>query len=514
MALVSEQIRNAAVEVADSLAVFESSVQAASLPALIDRFDDAGVEGLLRSAAALRAQADAVLSAGAGVVAKRSRRELGFDGLAARGGHRSAEGLLQSITGSSRGEAARQVRVGEAMGEADAATRLAERPDAQTGDQTGSVTGSVTGEDEQAAASEVPPVAPPWYEPITRAVTDGVLTAEGAAAVLRGMGEPSEHCAAEVMRSAAIDLLADVAQRAADDPNTTAVVNADELVRLARQARDRIDPVGVAERFQRRYQDRSCRMGRNAAGARTAWVVFDDESAAWVDSIVDAGMRPRRGGPRFVDKAEAERAQRLRDDPRSNDQLVFDLLMDTIKAGTLAEPAIAFGSRQPGVRIITTKEQLDKTDADGHRAGIGFVEDTGQTLPAEVIESMICESGTRQIVVDEAGNPLDVGREQRLFTVKQKIALAYRDGGCMDPDCDRPASYTEAHHIDEWAAHHGKTNIADGILFCHFHHMLIHHEHWRVQRKNSVYWLVPPPGDTRKPIRLHSKATWKHQQAS
>jgi hypothetical protein len=158
------------------------------------------------------------------------------------------------------------------------------------------------------------------------------------------------------------------------------------------------------------------------------------------------------------------------------------------------------------VHLVTTKTP-DATSRQGLNCAL-------LDCPAEVIESMICESGTRQIVVDEAGNPLDVGREQRLFTVKQKIALAYRDGGCMDPDCDRPASYTEAHHIDEWAAHHGKTNIADSILFCHFHHMLIHHEHWRVQRKNSVYWLVPPPGDTRKPIRLHSKATWTHQKAS
>jgi hypothetical protein len=95
MALVSKQVRESAAVVADALAEFETAGGADSLPAVIDRADDAGVHGLLTAAAVLKSQADAVLSAGAGVVAKRSRRELGFDGLAARGGHRSADVLLQ-----------------------------------------------------------------------------------------------------------------------------------------------------------------------------------------------------------------------------------------------------------------------------------------------------------------------------------------------------------------------------------------------------------------------------------
>lgn len=200
--------------VADPLAAFEKVDVPCGLASVIDRFDDDGLQSLLRGAGALKSLADAVLTAGAGVAAKRSRRELGFAGLAARGGHRSTEAMLQSITGSSRGEAARQVRLGEAMGEADAVGRLGEtEPESWPGD------------DEQITASgEVPPVTAPWYEPITRAVSDGVLTSEGAAAVMRGMGEPSEHCAVESLRSAAVDLLVHIAQRAADNPNAAHVI--------------------------------------------------------------------------------------------------------------------------------------------------------------------------------------------------------------------------------------------------------------------------------------------------
>lgn len=164
MNAVSRQIREDAAVVADALAAFEVGSDPVSLPELVDRLDDGGVRSVLVSAAALKSHADAVLVAAAGVAAKRSRRELGFAGMAARDGHRSTEATLQSITGSSRGEAARQVRLGEAMGEADAAGRFAEtQPEYEPGD------------DEQTTASaDVPSGATPWYEPVTCAVTDGV----------------------------------------------------------------------------------------------------------------------------------------------------------------------------------------------------------------------------------------------------------------------------------------------------------------------------------------------------
>jgi len=404
------------------------------------------------------------------------------------------------------------VRLGEAMREADAATRLidateqsptiANTPDARTleeanGEPAGgdSVADSSDGSGEASAAT--PATELPWFEPVTRAVAERRLTASAAEALIRGLGQPCDDCDADVLRAAAEELLGDAGG-----------MNTDALTKQARWARDRLDPAGVTKRAERRYAARKWRFSRNADGARTAWIEFDDESAAWIDTIVSAGMRPRRGGPRFVDKAEAEAAEKLRDDPRTNDQLVFDLLMDVLRAGAIADPSTGFGARQPGVRVVITKTELDKHDTDGNLTGTGHLEETGEAVPPAMIERLLCDVGTRDITVDENGNPLDVGREQRIFTAKQRVALAIRDGGCMHPDCDRPPSYAESHHIYEWAADHGKTNIADGILLCRYHHMLIHNQHWKIRREGSVYWLVPPHGDTRQPIRLRSKAAW------
>ncbi|PRB04039.1 hypothetical protein CQ044_12855 [Microbacterium sp. MYb64] len=176
-------------------------------------------------------------------------------------------------------------------------------------------------------------------------------------------------------------------------------------------------------------------------------------------------------------------------DPRTNDQLSYDLLLDLIRAGALADPAAVFGTRQAGVRLV---QQI----ADGAPNRVAVTEDGLTALPAAVVERRICDTGTIPVTADASGNPLDVGRESRLFTPKQRIALAIRDGGCRWTGCDRPASYCEAHHIDEWARDNGRTDIDRGILLCRFHHMQLHHGQWHITRhRKDDFVLHHPDGE-------------------
>jgi len=119
------------------------------------------------------------------------------------------------------------------------------------------------------------------------------------------------------------------------------------------------------------------------------------------------------------------------------------------------------------------------------RAPEHFTEDGLTVVPAAVAERRLCEAGAVVVTVDSCGNPLDVGREERLFTSKQRIGLAVRDGGCRWPGCDRPASYCEAHHIDEWHRDRGRTDIDRGVLLCRFHHGELHHGGWRITREGK-----------------------------
>jgi hypothetical protein len=111
------------------------------------------------------------------------------------------------------------------------------------------------------------------------------------------------------------------------------------------------------------------------------------------------------------------------------------------------------------------------------------------------------------ILFDDDGQALNLGRSQRLHSAKQRVAIATRDGGCLAPDCERPASWCEVHHIHEFGQG-GSTDLADGVLLCRHHHMLVHNNHWRVVRRDGRYWIVPPPDvDPRQaPILLATKS--------
>ena len=511
MSSTSQQIREITDRVVDSLRACESqatasgdsdSSMAGALSLLMSAVDDESLKQIVRNAAAARAHFDMIVTVGAGLISKRSERELGYAGLAAREGRRSAVYLVQALTSEGRAEAARQVRFGEAMGEADAAAQLAESAGADKIDGAANDDGddadARSTSDESSTSGETP-----WFEPITRAVTAGVLTPAGGDALMRGLGAPTEGCDADVLREAAEELLTDAAG-----------ANTDALLTRARWRRDRLDPARVAVRAEERYKNRKARIGRNAAGVMTAWLEFDDESGNMIDGIIRSGLSPRLGGPRFVDKARAARAQALVDDPRSYEQLVFDLLMAVMKAGTVADPDVLLGGQQHGLRVVVTKDELDRKDAEGNLVGTGFVEDSGEAVPAATVERMLCDTGVTEVTVDGDGNPLNVGRERRLFTAKQRVALAIRDGGCMAEDCPFPASMTEAHHLNEWHADHGRTDLADGILLCKFDHMRVHNQGWKVVRDGNQYFMVPPASvdPARTPILLKSKAPWRQQK--
>ena len=48
-----------------------------------------------------------------------------------------------------------------------------------------------------------------------------------------------------------------------------------------------------------------------------------------------------------------------------------------------------------------------------------------------------------------------INRNERLFTERQRIGMAVRDGGCMADGCDRPPSSCEAHDVNQWVRDNG-----------------------------------------------------------
>jgi hypothetical protein len=164
-----------------------------------------------------------------------------------------------------------------------------------------------------------------------------------------------------------------------------------------------------------------------------------------------------------------------------------------VRIAAAVDDGRVFGMRKPAVRVHVTLHDLDR------RAGTAHIE--GQTVAVSIATAhrVACASGFVPIVFDDHGHALKLGRTQRLFTEHQRTVLAAIWGGCAHPDCDRPPSWTEAHHIDEWHRDRGATDVDDGILLCRHHHLLVHNNGWKVRREGGAYELLPPPGEALHP---------------
>ena len=407
--------------------------------------DDNTLMASQRTLAEVGRRFDAIAASYANEIRHRSRRELGHSGLAQRLGARSPEKLVQSLTGSSFREAQTLVRIGELL----------------------------------ATPSELTPDTPPpplWLVDVAAAVTAGTLSLDAADVIRAGLGVPTEDVTATDLFAAASTLLRNA-------PSLTL----EQLAADARNARAELDLDLVRDREQALRERRSLRFSQQLDGMTRVTGLLDPESAAIIVTAADAVLAPRRG-PRFVDPDAAAAAAELVRDQRTNDQLLADAFVDLIRMATLVDDGAVLGKRRPVVQIHVVDRDLNS------RRGLGRIDGQTEPISIETIERNLCDTGATTITFDHTGTALDVGREHRTFTPRQRIALAARDGGCRMPNCDCPPSWTEAHHINPWSEG-GKTDLADGILLCRFHHMLIHNYGWRIVREGAEYYLVAPPDD-------------------
>ncbi len=411
-----------------------------------------------REIAQIRQRAEVCAAVVAAEIAHRSRHELGSTGLAQRKGARSPEVLIQQISGTSGRDARTLVRVGEML-----PTQSDERPPATT-----------------------------WHDAIAAGLRDGRLTIE-AADVLRG---------AFTALSAGVDPER-IAEAITDLVEQAGQCTVEQLSNRARELRDILDAEGVADREQLRRDRRYLHLLPQSDGMTRLSGLLDPESAAIIGGAVDAITSPRRGGPRFVDVNAKARAEELLRDERTIPQMAVDALVDMVRIATFADSTAVFGGRRPAVQVLVTERDLREA------GGVANLEGQVDAVAVATARRHICDAGVVATLFDDDGQAVNVGRALRLFTARQRIGMAARDGGCRFPGCNRPPSWTEAHHIDEWLLDHGKTDIADGVLLCRHHHLLTHNNGWKVMRSGGEYWVVPPPSEDpeQRPILAPSRSS-------
>ncbi|WP_203915547.1 DUF222 domain-containing protein [Rhizocola hellebori] len=118
-------------------------------------------------------------------------------------------------------------------------------------------------------------------------------------------------------------------------------------------------------------------------------------------------------------------------DHRSAGQRRADALTD-ICALALATGQLPDNRGEKAQVVVTTR--FDPT----HQNLSEGMLDTGETLSAETVRRLACDARIIPAMLGSPSQPLDLGREQRLFKGPLRRALILRDGGCAFPGCDRP----------------------------------------------------------------------------
>ena len=431
--------------VLDSLAESTAALEAV-VPSIVQS-DDATLIANQGRLAEARRRIDAAVAVSSAEMERRSHRDLGYAGLAQRLGARTPERLVQTVSGVSKREASILLRVG---------AMLESAPDS----------------------------------PLTAPIARGQLSIEAAEVIRAGLGEPSPTASPEALARAE-------AQLASEAPTLTI----ERLAARARELRDLIDETGIAEREEQRRERRFLRLIPQWDGMVRVTGLLDPESAALVTDAFDAVTSPRRGGPRFVAAEDKKRAAAIEHDPRTTEQIMLDTFVEIVKVAVAVDPGTMFGSRKPSVRIVVT-------DTDLHRgSGAGHLEGQTATVSIATVQRHACDGGVLEVQLGRDGQVYKPAAPQRLFSAAQRVALAIRDGGCRFGDCDRPPSWTEAHHVTFWSKG-GATSVANGILLCKFHHLLVHNNHWNIHSDGVDFWLEPPASvdPERRRIPMPSKS--------
>ncbi|OZE83235.1 hypothetical protein CH304_10575 [Rhodococcus sp. 15-649-1-2] len=197
--------------------------------------------------------------------------------------------------------------------------------------------------------------------------------------------------------------------------------------------------------------------GTAAAGSGTASAGTGTASTGSPGPLTLFGPEETAAGAEL----EARAGRDLRTQGQRNHDAVKAVFRQTLAAGTLGT------HRGLPVTAVISMSASDLATASGHA-----VTGTGSLVSIRDAIRMAAHAHHYLAVFDDDGRALYLGRGKRLASADQRIVLIARDRGCSFPNCTRPATWSQVHHIDEWADG-GNTDIDDLTFGCDCHHPLV-----------------------------------------
>ncbi|GAA1477163.1 hypothetical protein GCM10009623_16090 [Nocardioides aestuarii] len=236
----------------------------------------------------------------------------------------------------------------------------------------------------------------------------------------------------------------------------------DQLRKVARRAIEAVEPdrdtVDAEENTQVQDEEEAAwaktrlTLHDNGDGTTTGHFTVPTLAAMVLKKVLDAMTAPRRT------RAAAENGQRT-DWAQARGQ-AFAQVLEHLPTDHLHGKVAA--------TIVITLD-LDTLRDQLKAAGL----DTGDLVSAAHARRLACNAGLVPAVLDGHSQPLDLGREKRLFSQAQRVAGATTHSTCAADGCDIPYAWCELHHRRPWA-NGGHTDLADMIPLCGHHHRRLH----------------------------------------
>jgi hypothetical protein len=244
-----------------------------------------------------------------------------------------------------------------------------------------------------------------------------------------------------------------------------------ELARFVRELRSRLGAEEDAEAAaQRRYESRWLRLTPTFDGMHAVDGMLDPASAA----VIKAALAPllERTGD---------------DDTRTGGQRLADGLVTIAEVAMHSGGLPEHGGEKPQVIVTIPWPSLQAVNGAVLNGADGLASMNGLPVTPETARMVACDAEILPAVLGGDGEVLDLGRRQAIWSPAQRRALRLQETGCRFIGCQAGLERCRIHHIQHWA-HGGKTDLANAVHLCKFHHWLVHHSNWQISkdRHNKV----------------------------
>ncbi len=173
------------------------------------------------------------------------------------------------------------------------------------------------------------------------------------------------------------------------------------------------------------------------------------------------GLLDALGGEALSKALEAAMPKPCEGDHRTPAQRRHDALVDIAHESLANEDRPTIGGERPHVTVTV--------DA---KSGIAHTSQMVR-LSSFTRDMLLCDCVTTSVWLSADGTPFDVGTPTSAVPARNRRAIMARDQSCRFPGCDRPARWTDVHHIKE-RVNRGTHELENLCALCKFHHRYVH----------------------------------------